>query len=107
MIDEMANHATRIRRYQERYGVERVEQFAALELTLVGDAPRDDPLDAVTPFLAACPTPVHRAYLELLLAAWVARTHDVAMSPARVAVMMRQLFGEPPPIADSKAFRRL
>ena len=27
MIDEMANHGTRIRRYQERYGVERVEQF--------------------------------------------------------------------------------
>ncbi len=27
MIDEMANHATRIRRYQERYGVETVEKF--------------------------------------------------------------------------------
>ena len=27
MIDDMANHATRIRRYQERYGIERVEQF--------------------------------------------------------------------------------
>ncbi|HXV75722.1 MAG TPA: SpoVR family protein [Candidatus Polarisedimenticolaceae bacterium] len=27
MIDAMANHATRIRRYQERYGVERVERF--------------------------------------------------------------------------------
>ncbi|NIV47644.1 MAG: SpoVR family protein, partial [Gammaproteobacteria bacterium] len=27
MVDEMANHATRIRRYQERYGVERVERF--------------------------------------------------------------------------------
>ena len=26
MIDEMANHATRIRRYQERHGVERVER---------------------------------------------------------------------------------
>jgi stage V sporulation protein R len=27
MIDEMANHATRIRRYQERHGVEQVERF--------------------------------------------------------------------------------
>jgi stage V sporulation protein R len=27
MIDEMANHATRIRRYQERHGVETVERF--------------------------------------------------------------------------------
>jgi stage V sporulation protein R len=27
MIDAMANHATRIRRYQERYGVEKVERF--------------------------------------------------------------------------------
>ena len=27
MIDEMANHAPRIRRYQERYGIERVERF--------------------------------------------------------------------------------
>jgi len=26
MIDEMANHATRVRRYTERYGIERVEQ---------------------------------------------------------------------------------
>ena len=27
MIDEMANHATRVRRYQERYGLEKVECF--------------------------------------------------------------------------------
>jgi stage V sporulation protein R len=27
MIDDMANHATRVRRYQERYGIERVERF--------------------------------------------------------------------------------
>jgi stage V sporulation protein R len=27
MIDEMANHGTRIRRYQDRFGVERVERF--------------------------------------------------------------------------------
>jgi stage V sporulation protein R len=27
MIDEMANHATRVRRYQERFGVEKVECF--------------------------------------------------------------------------------
>ena len=34
MIDEMANHATRIRRYIERYGVERVEQFVDTCLSL-------------------------------------------------------------------------
>ncbi len=34
MIDEMANHATRIRRYIERYGVERVEQFIDTLLSL-------------------------------------------------------------------------
>jgi stage V sporulation protein R len=27
MIDDMANHATRIRRYQEQYGIERIERF--------------------------------------------------------------------------------
>jgi len=27
MVDAMANHATRIRRYQERFGIERVERF--------------------------------------------------------------------------------
>jgi stage V sporulation protein R len=27
MMDEMANHATRVRRYIDRYGIERVEQF--------------------------------------------------------------------------------
>lgn len=36
------------------------------------------PLDRVSPHLAQCPTPVHRALLELMLAAWVARTHEVS-----------------------------
>jgi stage V sporulation protein R len=34
MIDEMANHATRIRRHMERYGVERVESFIDICLSL-------------------------------------------------------------------------
>lgn len=34
MIDRMANHATRIRRYQDRYGVERVERFIDACLTI-------------------------------------------------------------------------
>jgi stage V sporulation protein R len=34
MIDEMANHATRIRRYVERYGVELVEEFIDTLLSL-------------------------------------------------------------------------
>ena len=34
MIDAMANHATRIRRYIERYGLDRVEQFLDTSLSL-------------------------------------------------------------------------
>ena len=34
MIDEMANHATRIRRYQDQYGVDRVERFSDACLTV-------------------------------------------------------------------------
>lgn len=34
MIDEMANHATRIRRYMERFGADRVEGFIDLALSL-------------------------------------------------------------------------
>ena len=34
MIDEMANHATRVWRYQERHGVERVERFIDACLTI-------------------------------------------------------------------------
>jgi stage V sporulation protein R len=34
MIDEMANHATRVRRYMERFGVERVESFIDVCLSL-------------------------------------------------------------------------
>ncbi len=45
MIDEMANHATRIRRYQERYGVERVERFIDASLAI------DDLIDPGAVFL--------------------------------------------------------
>jgi len=34
MLDEMANHATRIRRYQDQYGVDRVERFIDACLTV-------------------------------------------------------------------------
>jgi stage V sporulation protein R len=34
MMDDMANHATRVRRYVERYGVERVESFIDTVLSL-------------------------------------------------------------------------
>jgi len=51
MIDEMANHATRVRRYIDRYGIERVETFLdvclSLENLIDRNAPgiqrRDDP----------------------------------------------------------------
>ncbi len=36
MMDAMANHATRIQRYMDRYGVEPVESFIGLGIVLVG-----------------------------------------------------------------------
>ncbi len=63
MIDEMANHATRVRRYIDRYGVEKVETFLDVCLSLenlidrnapgiqrredpkIFEAPTDDDLD--------------------------------------------------------------
>ena len=41
------------------------------------DSPGPDPLDEYCPFLTRTPTPVHRAVLELMLPAWVARTHRI------------------------------
>jgi stage V sporulation protein R len=45
MIDEMANHATRVRRYQERFGVERVEKFIDACLAI------EELIDPNAPFL--------------------------------------------------------
>lgn len=45
MLDEMANHATRIREYQDRYGVETVENFIDLCLTI------DNLIDFYSPFV--------------------------------------------------------
>ena len=50
MIDEMANHATRIRRYIERYGIERVEQFIDTLLSL------EDLIDPHSVFMRRTPT---------------------------------------------------
>lgn len=36
-----------------------------------------------------------------------AREHDVPMSPERVGTMMRDLFGEPPPITDAEELERV
>lgn len=47
MIDEMANHATRVRRYQDLYGVDRVERFIDACLTV------DDLIDPTSVFAAA------------------------------------------------------
>jgi stage V sporulation protein R len=45
MLDEMANHAVRIRRYMHKYGVERVENFIDCCLTI------DDLIDLHAPFI--------------------------------------------------------
>src|ERR1051325_351387 len=45
MIDEMANHATRVRRYVDRYGFNEVEQFIDVCLSL------EDLIDPYSPFM--------------------------------------------------------
>lgn len=45
MLDEMANHATRIREYQDRYGVEVVENFIDVCLSI------DNLIDMFSPFI--------------------------------------------------------
>ena len=51
MIDEMANHATRVRRYMERFGVERVESFMDVCHSL------DNLIDPMSMFIAREPKP--------------------------------------------------
>ena len=46
MIDEMANHATRVRRYIERLGIEKVESFIDSCLSL------ENLIDPMSPFIA-------------------------------------------------------
>ena len=50
MMDEMANHATRIRRYQERFGVETEEAFIDVVLSL------DNLIDPMSMFIKRRPT---------------------------------------------------
>jgi stage V sporulation protein R len=52
MMDDMANHATRIRRYMDRYGVETVETFIDLALSL------DNLIDPHAPFIVRERPPV-------------------------------------------------
>jgi len=54
MIDEMANHATRVRRYMERFGVERVEAFIDICHSL------DNLIDPMSMFIARDPKPVQQ-----------------------------------------------
>ena len=51
MIDEMANHATRVRRYMDRYGVERVEAFIDVCHSL------DNLIDPMSMYIAREPAP--------------------------------------------------
>ena len=45
MMDEMANHATRVRRYIDRYGFDEVERFIDICLCL------EDLIDPYSPFM--------------------------------------------------------
>jgi stage V sporulation protein R len=49
MIDGMANHATRIRKHVERFGIDRVENFVDVCLSL------DNLIDPMSPFIARRP----------------------------------------------------
>ena len=53
MMDEMANHATRVRRYMERFGVEKVESFIDVCLSL------DNLIDPMSMFIKRRPTLSH------------------------------------------------
>ena len=54
MMDEMANHATRIRRYVERYGLEEVEKFIDTCLSM------EDLIDPHSPFMRRRPRRTQR-----------------------------------------------
>jgi stage V sporulation protein R len=58
MMDEMANHGNRIRRYMAKYGVETVENFIDCCLTI------EDLIDMHAPFIKRASThePVHAAH---------------------------------------------
>ena len=51
MIDEMANHSTRVRRYMERHGVEKVESFIDNCLSL------ENLIDPYSPYIKRHPSP--------------------------------------------------
>jgi len=51
MMDQMANHATRVRRYQDRFGVEAVEEFVDRCLSL------ENLIDYHSPFVRRRPAP--------------------------------------------------
>ncbi len=58
--------------------------------------------------LAAAPEerpPTAAAFAEEI--ATFARTRDIAMGPSRVSDMMRELFGEPPPVVESEELERV
>lgn len=58
MLDEMANHATRIREYQDRYGVETVENFIDTCLSI------DNLIDFYAPFVQKSPEKVESSEIE-------------------------------------------
>lgn len=73
MMDQMANHATRVRRYMDRYGVETVEDFIDVCLSLENLIDRHAPYtkkstasEIVTPTSAHSDgkLKVHRSYME-------------------------------------------
>lgn len=59
MMDEMANHATRIRNYADRFGIERVEQFIDVCQSL------DNLIDPHSLFMKREPPPPDRSRREL------------------------------------------
>lgn len=65
MMDNMANHATRIRRYMDRYGVENVENFIDLCLSLENLIDRHSPYSQVkTPAPTKAPAELAEEEME-------------------------------------------
>jgi len=62
MMDNMANHATRVRRYMDRFGVEAVENFIDLCLSIENLIDRFSPYSPIKG--ASGPAPIERAEIE-------------------------------------------
>ena len=94
MMDHMANHGNRIRRYMDRFGVEEVETFIDACLSI------EDLIDVHSPFIKRFDSPVESRYSPL-------EDEDDAPRPGRFrAKEYMDQFINPPDALEAEAARR-